>query len=336
MKNEKIDIVIIWVDGNDIEWQREKNKYTSNSNSDDRLIRYRDWNLLKYWFRGVEKFAPWVNKVHFVTWGHIPKWLNVDNPKLNIVNHKDFIPKKYLPTFSSHTIELNLHRIKDLSEKFVYFNDDFYLISPTKPKDFFINNLPVDTCALNVHCVKKSMIIQSIATNNVSIINEHFNIKESLTRDKFKWFNLKNGKKIMQTIVLAKCPRFPGFYQPHIANSYLKSTFEEVWNKEYDVLDATCTNKFRSSTDVNQWLFREWQLASGNFALRNHKFGETFFIDRDGLEIVKDISNCIKKQKRKIIAINDGDMTEDDFNNTVDILTNAFETIMPEKSSFEK
>ena len=62
-----VDIVIPWVDGNDEKWQKEKSKYDS-SKGDDREIRYRDWDLLQYWFRGVEKFAPWIRKVHFITY----------------------------------------------------------------------------------------------------------------------------------------------------------------------------------------------------------------------------------------------------------------------------
>ena len=336
MENEKIDFVIIWVDGNDPEWQKEKNKYDASSNSDNRIIRYRDWGLLKYWFRGIEKFAPWVNKIHFVTWGHLPEWLDTSNPKLNIVNHKDFIPKEYLPTFSSHTIELNLHRIKGLSEKFVYFNDDFFLIDEVKPSDFFKNNLPLDNCSLNVHCVKKSMIIQNICNNNVAIINEHFEFKKSINENKRKWYSIKNGKELMRTLALLKCPRFPGFYQTHIAHSYLKSTFNEVWKKEYDVLDSTCKHRFRSSTDVNQWLFREWQIASGNFEIRNHKFGRTFYIDRDGLDLVNEIIKSIKNQTNKIIAINDGDMSNKEFEMITNNIKEAFECILQEKSSFEK
>ncbi|MBQ6357217.1 MAG: capsule biosynthesis protein CapK, partial [Solobacterium sp.] len=38
--------------------------------------RFKDWGLFKYWFRGVEKFAPWVNKIYFITWGHVPTWLD--------------------------------------------------------------------------------------------------------------------------------------------------------------------------------------------------------------------------------------------------------------------
>ena len=112
---EKIDFVISWVDGNDKEWQKEREKYIVENNNDNSDVRYRNWDNLKYWFRGVEKFAPFVNKIYFITYGHLPEWLNVNNPKLVIVNHKDYIPEKYLPTFNSHTIELILHRIKVLS-----------------------------------------------------------------------------------------------------------------------------------------------------------------------------------------------------------------------------
>ena len=133
MKNENypIDFVVTWVDGNDPVWQAEKAKYSPNKNADNRNVRYRDWDNMQYWFRAVEKFAPWVNKVHFVTYGHLPKWLNTDCPKLNIVKHSDFIPSQYLPTFSSRSIELNIHRIHGLSDKFIYFNDDMFILNNT-------------------------------------------------------------------------------------------------------------------------------------------------------------------------------------------------------------
>lgn len=75
---QDIDFVITWVDGNDLEWKREKAARLGRTdmdisvNTDDRKERYRDWDNLRYWFRGMEKYAPWVRKVHFVTWGHIP------------------------------------------------------------------------------------------------------------------------------------------------------------------------------------------------------------------------------------------------------------------------
>ena len=173
-----IDFVIIWVDGNDREWQAEKARYdgktVTNANSE---VRFRDWDNLQYWFRGVERFAPWVNKIHFVTWGHLPKWLDTSNPKLNIVKHSDFIPEEYLPTFSSHTIELNLHRIEGLAEQFVYFNDDIFINAPVKPEDFFKEGLPLDVGAINcIYFGKDSAGFFHAA--NLVIINSHFNKKQ--------------------------------------------------------------------------------------------------------------------------------------------------------------
>ena len=337
--NNKIDFVVMWVDGSDPAWIAEKAKYDPSvkTNADSSIYRYRDYGLMKYWFRGIEKYASWVNKIFFVTWGHIPEWLDTTNPKLVIVKHEDFIPKEYLPTFSANTIELNLHRIKGLSDRFVLFNDDLYLIDYTKPEDFFSKTgLPMDTVALNVHCPKKSLISQYFCINDTSIINEHFDFKESLNKNKRKWFNLKNGKEVLRTLVLKKCPRFPGFYQHHLTNSYYKSTFEEVWAAEPELLNNTCLHKFRETTDVNQWLMKEWQIASGNFEVRSYKFGKSFYIDRDGFDAAVYASKYIGNQNGKMISVNDGPMTSDQYDNFISIITNSFEKNLNNKSSYEK
>ncbi len=337
MKTSDIDFVMMWVDGSDPEWLKEKSKYEVKSNADDAIYRSRDWGLLQYWFRGVEKFCPWVRKIHFITWGPVPDWLDTSNPKLNIVKHSDYIPEKYLPTFNSITIEDNLHRIKDLSEKFVLFNDDFYILKNIKETDFFDNGVPMDTVALNVHCPLKNPPIYYILLNDTAIINEHFNMKESIKANRSKWFNLKNGPLMLRTLVLKTCPRFPGFWQHHLGTALLKSTLEEVWKEEPDILDQTCSHKFRESTDVNQWLFREWQIAKGNFKNRSYKFGKPYFIDRDGIQSeLPKMVDYISKQRGSIIAINDGPMTDEEFKNTVEQIKTSFDKILPEKSSFEK
>ncbi|MGN0642523.1 MAG: stealth family protein [Huintestinicola sp.] len=335
MNNTPIDFVIIWVDGSDKEWQSEKEKYTPPSDSDNREERYRDWDNLRYWFRGAEKFAPWVRKIHFVTWGHLPKWLNTDDPKLNIVRHSDFIPEKYLPTFSSHTIELNLHRIEGLSDNFVYFNDDTFLINNVKPEDFFRKGLPCDSGILNVHCYSKSLPIQLIAINDTGVINEHFSIKDTLRAKPLNWLSPKYGKMNIRTLPLMFCPRFPGFYQPHLPTSLKKSTLEEVWSKEYDVLDGTCMHKFRCRDDVNQWVFREWQLASNDFYPRSINFGKSFFPDRDGLETFERIAEYISAQKGRMVCFNDCTLDEASFNGYKELINRSFEKILPERSEFE-
>lgn len=332
--NSKIDFVITWVDGSDPKWIMEKNSYSAGSYTDNRTERFRDWDNLIYWFRGIEKFAPWVNRIHFVTWGHFPKWLNLHHPQLNIVTHSDYIPQKYLPTFNSHAIELNLHRIPNLTENFVYFNDDVFIISPTKSSDFFKNNLPCESAILNAHCYSIEKGFHLSPYRNIGIINKYFNMRYVIKKNPAKWFNLKYGPDLLRTLALLPCPRFPGLWQAHLASSLKKSTFETLWLQEYKELDETCLHKFRHMLDYNQWLFKEWQIASGEFFPRQTSFGKSFEATEE--KSIKTICEFILKQKGKMISINDGEMTAEKFKTYKQKINNTFQKILPEKSKFEK
>ena len=336
--DEKIDFVITWVDGSDPKWVEEKRKYeTKMSDDKDELfdiwnnneIRYRDWDNLRYWFRSVEKFAPWVNKIHFVTYGHLPSWLNVNNDKLNIVKHKDFIPEKYLPTFNSNAIELNLHRINGLSNKFVYFNDDMFLLRKTKKNDFFKKNFPCETAALD--CVSLDWNVGHAEIKNMQIINKYFNKRKVIRNNLNKWFNLIYGKHLIKTLILLPWDRFTGLYETHLPCSYIKKNFYTLWSKEYSLFNATCMNRFRTENDINHWLIKKWQIATGEFYPRNPNIGKMY------LKIIdEEIIERIIKQKCKIICINDISCLEEEFIKQKENLNRAFEKILPEKCSFEK
>ena len=140
--DERIDFVIPWVDGCDTKWKELRNKFAGTNPEDSADYRFRDWENLKYLFRWIEKFTPWVNNIFFITCGQYPSWLNINHPKLKFIKHDDYIPHEYLPTFNANTIELNLHRINELSEHFVYFNDDMFIIDYMKRTDFFECWLP--------------------------------------------------------------------------------------------------------------------------------------------------------------------------------------------------
>ena len=82
--------------------------------------------------------APWIHHIYIVTNGQIPSWLDLSNPKISVVFHKDIFRVPHsLPTFSSPAIELNLHHIPQLSDYFIYFNDDVFLGQPVYPYDFY-------------------------------------------------------------------------------------------------------------------------------------------------------------------------------------------------------
>ena len=326
----KIDFVIPWVDGGDTEWLGEKKKYTVNKGADNSVNRYRDWDNLQYWFRGIEKFAPWVNRIHFITWGHLPEWLNVNHPKLNVVRHEDYIPKQYLPVFSANPIELNIHRIKGLEEQFVYLNDDTFFVRETNPEDFFKNGKPNSMLVACPYICQNDVFAKLIA-NDLGVINKNFEVRQIWKRDWKKWLSLKNGKRVLMTLMMLPYPGFTGFLNTHLPNAYLKSTFETVWEKEKKILEETSANRFRSPLDVNQHLMKYWQIAEGKYnPINEEKMGHYYQIGRDDSDFARDLQH----KKYKMICLNDADISID-FEKEKIFIKNMFEQILPEKSIFE-
>jgi hypothetical protein len=324
------DFVIPWVDGGDPEWQAEKAKYSPNKNSEISDCRYRDMGLLHYWFRGVEKFAPWVNKIHFITCGHLPKWLNLKNPKLNFVKHADYMPQEYLPTFNSHTIIFNIHRISNVAENFVFFNDDMFLLKKVETDDFFVNNMPCDQ-ALMRNMTPDCLHFSKILFNNIAVINKNFNKHEVIKKNFFKWFNPSYGiRSCFINWQNYRQTKFSDIFNTHLPIAYKKNEFEFVWQKENNLLHKTCLNKFRDSEDVSDWLIRYFRIMKGEFKPRSI-IGKVFHLD---IYNISEACDVIKKQKYKQICTNDDEKTTD-FENMRKEVINSFETILPEKCSFE-
>lgn len=292
-----IDAVILWVDGNDKEWLEAARRYSCDQ--DDLIAkRFRDWGLLKYWFRSLEKNAPWFRKIHFVTYGHVPDWLNTDNPRINVVRHEDFIPKEYLPVFNSNAIELNLFRIKDLSEKFVLFNDDVFLFKKTDPQDFFIGRKVRDVL-VEAPIIPTTDLFQQTLYNNIAIINKYYNKSKIIKRKDY--YSLKYGIYAVSSYIESHHDKFVGLYNQHITTPFLKQYFEKLWKIEPGLCDQTSRNRFRSKDDITQYLVRYLQLMDGMFLPRKISFGRSY-------ELHNDINlGHIFKTKHAVVCLNDSD-----------------------------
>ena len=331
-KNFDIDIVIPWVDGSDPEWQQAYKKYAAIEMGRDNNteIRYRDWDNMQYLFRGIEKFAPWVRKVHLITTGQKPKWLNLNAPKLNFVRHEDFIPKEFLPTFSVRPIELNLHRIEGLAEHFVYFNDDYFLLRPVQPERFFHNGMPCDMAVLDT--LPMGGPRGHMLMNDVNVVNSHFKKNAVLKANPMKWLNPVYGSQLLRTVALLPFSVFPGFRNHHMPQAFLKSTIQEIWDVEEPLLREVSSHRFRDITDVNQYMFRFWQLMSGKFHPTNIAKGTCRYTISD--DSVEKLSAAIKSQKCDILVTADSENVSD-YKALVAQINAAFDVILPEKSSFE-
>lgn len=328
----QIDFVVPWVDGSDPDWLKNKAKYETGPSVEapqaDSVNRYREMSAFNYWFRAVEAYAPWVHKIFFVTYGHVPDWLDTSHPKLRLVRHEDYIPKDYLPTFNSNVIELNLHRIPDLSEHFVLFGDDMFINRPVDPDDFFHKGLP------RLQAIYRPIIprgeFDHIEVNNGCLLNKYFYHKPNLKKHLGKYFNYRYGKFNLYNFLSLFYSGIMGYEDAHVGMPSLKSTYAEVWDKEAAYLDEMCRNRIRSSQDINHWAMSYWNIETNRFYPQTRKIGKYIPIaDKE------QIAKFVRQSAYKMVCIND-DESSVDFQAENAWISKILAEKFPDKSSFEK
>lgn len=149
-KEKRIDAVILWVDGNDEEHREKILPYVDDKSiitSTGFKTRYEQVNEIHYTVDSILKFAPFVGTIFIITDQQTPGFLKHSDrettyKKVKLIDHTDIFKgyEEHLPTFNCRPIETCMHRIPDLAEQFIYFNDDFFLINPTQPSDFFTDD----------------------------------------------------------------------------------------------------------------------------------------------------------------------------------------------------
>ncbi len=239
----KIDLVYLWVDSGDVDWLHKKDKYLDNNFKialDTQSVsecRYIDNNELRYSLRSVEMFAPWINNIYIVTDSQIPNWLNIENPKIHIIDHKDIIDEKYLPLFNSCAIELGIQNIEGLSEHFIYANDDMFFANKISPSFFF------DTAGKPIYRLDKlseQVYNESSDTYHQTIdsVNKLF---EGCLEDKYR-----------------------NVVPNHQIDPYLKSSVKECSEKYSKWYDETLANRFRTPQDMQRHIYALYALKNSN------------------------------------------------------------------------
>ncbi|MFA5710459.1 MAG: stealth family protein [Mycolicibacterium sp.] len=135
-----IDLVFSWVDGADLQWQRQRAEAMAGhvvGAGDDSAARFRHVDELRYALRSVHMYAPWVRQIFVATDCARPSWL-ADDQRVRFVRSEEFFADpSVLPTYNSQAVESQLHRIPGLSEHFLYANDDMFFGQPVGPEIFF-------------------------------------------------------------------------------------------------------------------------------------------------------------------------------------------------------
>lgn len=279
----KIDFVFPYVDSNDPYWQRQ---YSTVIGGDIQQVRYRSWDTLKYMFRGISKFMPFIDKVYMIvsSKSQIPDW--IDTSKVNIVLHEDIIPKSLLPTFNSCTIEMFLGNIPGLSEHFVYGNDDTLPISDITISDLFSDD--------GLPCL-------------------HFNFFEKTTPTNIFRQQCLSGKNFVETIT--NTPHTSGGFMPdHVMLPMLKSTCKMFIDNHLDEIMEHCT-KTRDVKNFNQYIYHYWQYYRKEYCLKQLPF--LYWKCTDDINL---LYQTISRQQVKAVCINDTKENVD-----IDLISNTID-----------
>lgn len=227
-----IDVVLPYVRNDDEEWVEQFNKYNSienkgkiNTESNGKMRYSSDGMFFKYVIRSISQFIPSVRKLHLLvaSENQVPKWINKDT--VNVVLHKDFIPQEYLPTFNSCTIEMFLKNIPDLSENFIYTNDDILMLNQMRYTDFFSD----------------SRIVSDYHTSNFDDIKSHV------------WGgNFINSSKLFFDNANPLVPA-------HRALPMKLSCVKDCYNK-YEEQILNSITRFRDYKNLNQYIYTLYML----------------------------------------------------------------------------
>jgi hypothetical protein len=330
-----VDLVYTWVDSQDEAWFKRKSEHIAKTVSKLAVdgidkSRFRNNDELKYSLRSIEKYAPWVRKIFIVTDRQQPKWLNIKNKKIEIVDHRDIFPdQSYLPTYNSMAIEACIHRIKDLSEHYLYFNDDFILGNYCSRSTFFSSDgKPFiytnyrDVPFIKQVLQKKGVRLFEQNTHHASMGNSRYLIYK------------KNG-------IFVKCRLSHGI------KPFLKSSCANFESHLFaGEIDKTMKSRFRDNENIlMSALFSYYTLAAGigiqrilytpgpfiKFITKSQYEKWHVYIPANKKNVSRGLAK-IKKYKPFQYCINDMPGTDE---KTLQLVNEFYEHILPEKSAFE-
>lgn len=326
VKNGPIDLVIPWVNGEDPQWQQKAAPYLSVKDFNGE--RFRDWGTLKYLFRSIDQYLPWINQIFLVTDNQTPDWLDINNAHVQVIDHHEIIEKQFLPTFNSNAILMNIYKIPGLSEHFMVIEDDMLFTRPSRPEDFFVSGQPRDF--LIESPISPHEDFAYILMNTVMLINRKFNKREVLKQLLSKYLNPHYGIQIVRSLGSCFYRYFTGFYNRHCVQPYLKSEFKNVVENVFPTeCHETITHRVRGKHDISEWIVRYYNLVTGNFFPSSPQRYQYFEIDQ-----FEGIKKAINSEKYFSICMNDRDIHH--FDQNINLLRSILNEKFNKKSSFEK
>ncbi|WP_386685100.1 stealth conserved region 3 domain-containing protein [Loktanella sp. R86503] len=238
-----IDAVLTWVDHTDDAWQRSyaaARQHMGDIKTDaTATTRFHNNEELRFALRSLHDYAPWIRRIYIFTNCRPPTWLDTANDKIVFVSHADVMPPEILPTFNSHVIESYLHKIPDLSEHFLYLNDDFFVMNPALPSDFF------------------NQAGQSYARlEEYGVVSGPYGVADP---------DYMNAARSGAALILKELGFVPTQLHRHVPYALQKSVLsdmESLWHSDYADFR---TNAFRGANDLNipSFLYHHFAIGTG-------------------------------------------------------------------------
>jgi len=295
-----VDAIITYVNNSDTTWLRSYVRATHTHNPN--TCRFRSWGTLKYLFRGIETYMPFVQNIILVVSGksQIPAWLDTSN--VRVVCHEEFIPKQFLPTFNSCTIESFFWNIPNLSDRVIYFNDDMFPTAPMSEEDFFTDDKP--------HIKFKTIEITSTA---------------NLYRQQ-----CRSGMDMVTTALNLPEWKKSQIVRPyHITTAITKEGLNAIKELCGELIPKS-VSAIRTSRNVNQYIYAYWYYFTDNYIPEtiNYKYFE--IMDKTLTEIL----DTLNTTKYQMVCLNDSDRLKD-YVKTRYLLQQGFEKKFPDKCKYE-
>lgn len=231
-----------------------------------------------------------------------------NNPKISIVTHKEIMPADALPTFNSNAIEACIPNIPNLSEHFLYANDDMF-ISGSVEEDFFFASDGRPYVFLNPYNITKD-----------SLYSRQIHYVQNLIKEKY------------------------GEYYPlephHNIDAYRLSDVKKCIEAFKDKFDKTAHQRFREQETMQRVIWSYYALAhkcgilaSNRVSRRRHPDGKKVNPKVRISQYFGRPSDIVDRLKSKLFCINDGEnLLADERMQIKWVLASIF----PFASSFEK
>jgi hypothetical protein len=310
-----VDVVYTWVDDEDPQWrehlaqaQGQRDGHALHAQAAN-ASRYRNRDELRYSLRSLAFYADFVRRVHIVTAGQVPAWLNVDHPDVRIVDHSEIIDRDCLPTFNSHAIESRLHHIDGLAEHYLYLNDDFLLGRQVTATRFFTPN-----GLMRVFADEQAPIpagppspedrpVDSAAKNVRDLMREHL--------------DLRVGRKML-----------------HVPYPQRRSVLAEMEERFAAEFARTASSRFRQPTDLNiascfshYYAFAKGRAVPGQI--------QSEYINVAFRWAPLQMRRLLEHRDRDAICLNETDVAPGQVDGVDGVLTRFLRSYLPQPSPFE-